>query len=87
MMNRPLALDFCRSSPPQRRPIGGHSPLCGDRRLSKFVEQRLCLFQIGGVQASGDQPRECLGPDSRVAPGFDRAAKLAVLGQAGTGRS
>jgi hypothetical protein len=30
-----------------------YSPLRGNRRLSQFVEQRLGLFEIGGVEAFG----------------------------------
>jgi hypothetical protein len=31
-----------------------YSPLCGNRRLSQFVEQHLGFFQIGGVKAFGE---------------------------------
>ena len=31
-----------------------YSPLRGNRRLSQFVEQRLGLFEIGGVEAFGE---------------------------------
>src|SRR5258707_12286938 len=31
-----------------------YSPLCGNRRLRQFVEQRLGLFQVGCVEAFGE---------------------------------
>src|SRR5262245_63075825 len=34
--------------------IGAYSPLRGNRRLTQFVEQRLGLFEVGGVQAFGE---------------------------------
>ena len=33
--------------------ICAYSPLRGDRRLGQFVEQRLGLFEVGGVEALG----------------------------------
>ena len=36
--------------------IGNYSPLCGNRRLSQLVEQRLGLFQIGVSKPSVNQP-------------------------------
>src|ERR1700730_14517634 len=38
----------------RKRPFAPDSPLCGNRRLSQFVEQRLGLFEIGGVEAFGE---------------------------------
>src|SRR6267378_4835906 len=36
------------------RAFASGSPLRGNRRLSQFVEQRLGLFEIGGVEAFGE---------------------------------
>src|SRR6516225_1389374 len=60
MKKRPFALDFWRRAPPQRRLIGGYSSLRGNRRLSQFVEQRLGLFEVGGIEAFG-KPAEDWG--------------------------
>src|SRR6516164_10662305 len=54
---------------PVEPPICSYSSLCGNRRLGQFVEQRLGLFQVGGVEAfgkpgvdRGEQGRRLLRP-------------------------
>ena len=51
-----------RASRPRQRVVGSAgnrvlasgSPLCGNRRLGQFVEQRLGLLEVGGVEAFGE---------------------------------
>ncbi len=31
-------------------PVRAFSPLCGNRRLSQLVEQRLGLFKVSGIE-------------------------------------
>ena len=40
----------------RKRPFASGSPLCGNRRLGQFVEQRLRVFEIGRIEASVNQP-------------------------------
>jgi hypothetical protein len=54
MKKRPFALDFCTPSPRQRRLIRGRLSVRGNGRLGQFVEQRLCLFEVGRVEAFGE---------------------------------
>jgi hypothetical protein len=37
----------------RKRPFASGSPLCGNRRLSQFIEQRLGLFEVSGIEAFG----------------------------------
>jgi hypothetical protein len=39
---------------PRKRPFAPDSPLCGNRRLGQFVEQRLGVLEVGGVEALGE---------------------------------
>src|SRR6266446_3414358 len=38
----------------RKLPFAPESPLCGNRRLHQLVEQRLGLFEVGGVEAFGE---------------------------------
>ena len=38
----------------RKRPFASGSPLCGNRRLGQFVEQRLGVLEVGGVEAFGE---------------------------------
>jgi len=42
------------------RPFASGSPLCGNRRLGQFVEQRLGVLEVGRVEAFG-KPAEDRG--------------------------
>src|SRR6202040_432803 len=37
-----------------KRLFASGSPLCGNRRLSQLIEQRLGLFEVGGIEAFGE---------------------------------
>jgi hypothetical protein len=56
----------------RKRPFASGSPLCGNRRLSQFVEQRLRRFEVGGVEAFGE-PAEDRGEqgDRFLRPAID----------------
>jgi hypothetical protein len=56
----------------RKRPFAPDSPLCGNRRLSQVVEQRLGLFEVGGVEAFG-KPAEDRGEQG------DRLLRPALL--------
>src|SRR3954451_4640041 len=69
--NRPQSTQTRPSRPRQwvigsarKRPFAPDSPLCGNRRLGQFVEQRLGGLEVGGVEAFGE-------------PGVDRGEQLA----------
>jgi hypothetical protein len=47
-------------STPVEPPICNYLPLCGNRRLSQFVEQRLGLFEVSGIEPLG-KPAEDRG--------------------------
>src|SRR5208283_3806414 len=49
-----LAMTTKRECHCEERSDEAISPLCGNRRLSQFVEQRLGLFEVGGVEAFGE---------------------------------
>src|SRR6516164_5449359 len=59
---------------PVEPPICSYSSLCGNRRLGQFVEQRLGLFQVGGVEAFGEpaedwgEQGDCLLPPALLSP-------------------
>src|SRR6516164_8456004 len=76
MKKRPFALDFRTSSPPQRRLIRGHLSLGGNGRLGEFVEQRLGLFEVGGIEPFG-KPAEDWGEQCRRLLRFALASTLA----------
>src|SRR5207248_4695765 len=64
----------------RKRSFAPDSPLCGNRRLGQFVEQRLGLFEIGGVEAFGE-PAEDWGEEG------ERLLRPALLSaQAGEAR-